>query len=97
MSVNNKMIAVLKKIKFMSHHRHIHLRRMAAQAVIDASWTDFDADDESTWPKQNGRYAVILNGEFDVDDWNGAWCFRFDGALPTRYALPADLMKQDKG
>lgn len=62
------------------------------QAVVNAAWPVFDPNDKSTWPQKNKRYAVILRGEMEIDNWNGAWCFWPDGAQPTRYAVLDDLM-----
>lgn len=70
-----------------------------AQAVINAAWTDFDPEDESTWPKTemapSGDKWVIqatnLMGEIVFASMkfhlNTGWRYH------VHYADPADIMR----
>lgn len=42
------------------------------QAIINAGWTDFDPDDESTWPKTNNDNWLVeqKNRCIDYVEWD---------------------------
>ena len=69
----------------------------AAQAVINAAWKPFDANDESTWPDR-GMYYIDQHEDVAFKDvaayWiGGRWVLHGDKIhRVTHYADPQDLM-----
>jgi len=90
MTVSKDMVDI-SEAEYDGQFNKMRTPEQVAQAVINAAWTRFDPEDESTWPEKYGEYSVILRGEHDMDSWNGSWCFWKDGAIPTHYADPATL------
>lgn len=71
MTVNDKMVKEVGKLLTIAASGMVDLDEDAytAQAVIDAAWTKFDPDDESTWPKVWGSYVCIYGGKVKMIYW----------------------------
>lgn len=85
MTVNEKMIGVVKKNEQLAYNTALGLKgcqqdyisgsyQETTQAVINAAWNKFDADDKSTWP--NGEcyeYQCLVRGWKDKMIVGKAW------------------------
>lgn len=68
------------------------------QQIVNAAWTEFDPDDEKTWPKEEKHYYVNLKDPdtLGTKDIVLHWWHNNDHTLlwplAIRYADPQDLM-----
>lgn len=102
MPVNEKMTATIRRLGptprsyYKNNQCHVISSEEAAQAVVNAAWTRFDKDDESTWPDESAEFMLVLcnNDVVYAGDWrrDGKWWWDGHSANPiTHWANPDDL------
>jgi len=101
MSVTVKMISAME-----DEISNCYQPNVAAQAVINAAWIEFDPDDESTWPNDDvfkdwyldieGTPVVSTFGTHKTDypkHWRGVLVnYNIKIGKSIRYADPIDLL-----
>jgi len=101
MTVSNLMMCPIRQCKLDAIHYDDSANksdREVAQAVVNAVWIEFKADDESTWPKDkytpNGQKWIYEDtlGRVEMSTWWEGGFISCAAQFIIRYADPQELL-----